>query len=237
MSHSLNEILVTFNPTPVSEESVAEATIRQIISAVTANTKMTAGVNALYYDENNLYGISFTATGTDTITINVNAPNHPREISYSFSSITTSTTFYVSMHQSTNEKVTWINISTDSTRKYSYVNVFFAEADGSISIFANRYDSAPKYFNETDSYTFSLPCSPFIPDAGRFLTSIAKMPDLINNKVFDELSLALSINNTSNSYTNYVSFAGEIYRLIPIYPQNGGASEWLAFPVSDPVTP
>lgn len=237
MSHSLNEIIVTFNPATVSEESVAEATIRQIISAVTANTNMSAGVNALYYDENNLYGISFTTTGTDGITVNVNAPAHSAEISYSFSSITTSTTFYISMHQSTNETVTWLNISTSATRKSSYVNVFFAEADGSISIFANRYDTQAKYFNETDSYTFALPCPPFIQTADRFLTSIAKMPDLINNKVFDELSVALSITNTSNSYTNYVSFSGVIYRLIPIYPQNGGSSEWLAFPVSDPVTP
>lgn len=237
MSHSLNEIIVTFNPTPISEESVAEATIRQIISAVTANTKMTAGVNALYYDENNMYGISFTTSGTEGITVNVNAPSHTAEISYSFSSITTSTTFYISMHQSTNETVTWVNISTSSSRKYDYINVFFAEADGSISIFANRYDAPLTYFNETDSYTFSLPCPPFVQTANKFLTSIAKMPDLINNKVFDELSFALSINNADNSYKNYVSFAGEIYRLIPMYPQNGGSSEWLAFPVSDPVTP
>ena len=238
MSHSLNEIKVRIDTGSTSDNF--DALVQKVVEltgweAVTTTFKSrtkevtfccnthegevtsdTIGINLSLASDNNVY------------TNFLHGSNLYNENSWSAG---TNGVFYLHLHKSTNETVTYINFFDRE-----YMTYLYALDNNDQPVLFNSYSSsentytALRYTNLTIGYsTFILPGVESGPNC-----SITKVPSARTNSFFPELYYVVS-NNFMNIENALVNFDGNIYRIVHMY--RSGSYPWtgaFAFPVSDP---
>ncbi len=231
MSHSLNEKIIPVVITPVDTETVAEAFIRQVITAATENSKLTAQGTTLYYDENT--GITFTASSATAVVARAFSFGVNSDALYTYNSLSEGATRYVHLHESTNETVLYFRLTSDGSVQQAYTAIF-AEADGDTTVFSSTFNGGLYANNSNTSTAVRMNGGGFYTDA--HLASINKLADVWHGKVFDELFFAQSV--PQNNIPSYlVAFSTDVYAVkCGVTPSVTYTSFWFAFPVSDETT-
>ena len=232
MSHSLNEKIIPVVITIVDTETVAEAFIRQVIAVATENSNLTAQGTTLYFDENT--GITFTASSATAVVATAFAFGVNNVNTYTYSNLSEGATRYVHLHASTNETVLYFKITADGGVQQAFIAIF-AEADDDVTVFSSAFNGGMYMGNSNTSSATRLSGGGLYSETHP--ASINKLADVWHGKVFDELSIAQSVPQTTQA--NYlIAFSNNIYALkYATTPSPSYTGIWFAFPVSDPVTP
>lgn len=237
MSHSLNEIKVRIDTGSTSDNF--DALVQKIVELTgweAVNTSYKSRTKEVTFCCNTHSG----EVTSDTIGINLSLASNYLYTNILHGSNTynenswnagTNNVFYLYLHKSTNETVTYLNFFDREYMTYLYV----LDNNNQPALF-NPYEYSGReytrlvYTNLTmgNSY-FMLPGVESGPNC-----SITKVPSARTNSFFPELYYVVS-NNFMNLENALVNFDGSVYRVAQMY--RSSSYMWcgaFAFPVSDP---
>lgn len=214
MAHTLNEQVI------VIPAGTSDVNIELYLDAIVRLTGWTRDGYTVYCDDEHTMGLRFYSVGSSSCRLE-SFFNGGTTV-YLVTSFTLTSAGTVRVHKSTDETVTYLNLTANSYTKYIYA----VNEDGNKVLFqaggkGNQYAGTASVEAAVSLY--------FPTETNNKNYSITKYPDILNKSVFPSLYTVFGSQNSA-LYNQLVSFDGEIYRFAPMYDSQGS---WYAFPVSD----
>ena len=216
MAHTLNEQVV------VIPAGTGDVNIELYLGAIVRLTGWTRDGYTVYCDDEHTMGLKFYYSAGSSSCRLESFFNGGTVVSY-LSSFSLTSAGTVRVHQSTDETVTYLNLTAHSYTRYIYA----VNEDGNKVLF--QPETRDNLYAGTASVTSAV--SLYLPAyTNNKKYSITKYPDIINGSVFPSLYTVFGSQNSADS-NQLVNFDGEIYRFAPMSSDSQGC--WFAFPVSD----